>query len=102
MKKLLLQLACIELLKQDDRTIDMSDYSNFEKVGELPESLPTNDEQIDSDFGDLILYLGHCFVIYYDKNSCNFTKLGHIDNITQEELKAILGEGDVTVTLTLK
>ena len=65
MKKLLLQLACIELLKQDDRTIDMSDYSNFEKVGELPESLPTNDEQIDTDFGDLILYLGHRFVIYY-------------------------------------
>jgi hypothetical protein len=41
-------------------------------------------------------------VIYYDKNSWNFTKLGHIDNITQEELKAILGEGDVTVTLSLK
>ena len=94
--------ALVELLKQGDITIDMSDYSNFEKVGELPESLPTNDEQLDTDYGDLILYLGHRFVIYYDKNSWNFTKLGHIDNITQEELKAILGEGDVTVTLSLK
>jgi flavodoxin len=94
--------ALVELLKQGTITIDMSDYSNFEKVGELPENLPTNDEQLDTDYGDLILYLGHRFVIYYDKNSWNFTKLGHIDNITQEELKAILGEGDVTVTLSLK
>ena len=94
--------ALVELLKQSDITIDMSDYSNFEKVGELPENLPTNDEQIDTDYGDLILYLGHRFVIYYDKNSWNFTKLGHIDNITQEELKVILGESDVTVTLSLK
>ena len=94
--------ALVELLKQGDITIDMSDYSNFEKVGELPETLPTNDEQLDTDYGDLILYLGHRFVIYYDKNSWSFTKLGHIDNITQEELKAILGEGDVTVTLSLK
>ena len=94
--------ALTELLKQGNITVDMSDYGNFEKVGELPESLPTNDEQLDTDYGDLILYLGHRFVIYYDKNSWNFTKLGHIDNITQEELKAILGEGDVTVTLSLK
>ena len=94
--------ALVELLKQGDITIDMSDYSNFEKVGELPETLPKNDEQINTDYGDLILYLGHRFVIYYDKNSWNFTKLGHIDNISQEELKAILGEGDVTVTLSLK
>ena len=94
--------ALAELLEQGDVTIDMSDFSNFEKVGELPASLPRNDEQLDTDYGDLILYLGQRFVIYYDKNSWNFTKLGHIDNITQDELKAILGEGNVTVTLSLK
>ncbi len=94
--------ALVELLKQGDISVDMSDYSNFEKVGELQESLPTNDEQLDTDYGDLILYQGNKFVIYYDKNSWSFTKLGRIDNITQEELKAILGEGDVTVTLSLK
>lgn len=94
--------ALAELLEQGDVTIDMSDFSNFEKVGELPASLPRNDEQLDTDYGDLILYLGQRFVIYYDKNSWNFTKLGHIDNITQDELKAILGEDNVTVTLSLK
>ena len=31
-----------------------------------------------------------------------FTKLGHIDNITQNELKSILGDGNVSVTFSLK
>ena len=90
------------LLAKGPVTIDMHDFSNFEKVGELPEELPRNDEQLNTDYGDLILYLGKRFVIYYDKNSWNFTKLGHIDNITQKELKEILGEGDVTATISLK
>lgn len=93
--------ALVKLLENGSVTIDMSDYANFEKVGELPHELPRNDEQLDTNFGDLILYLGKRFVIYYDKNSWNFTKLGHIDDVTQEELKSILGDGDVIVELSL-
>jgi len=93
--------ALIELLKNGPVTIDMSDYANFEKVGELPQELPKNDEQLDTDYGDLILYLGKQFVIYYDKNSWNFTKLGHIEGVTQEKLKNILGDGNVIVELSL-
>lgn len=94
--------ALVQKLKQNDITVDMSDYSNFEKVGNLGFDLPRNDTQISTDYGDIILYQGNSFVIYYDKNNWNFTKLGHIDNITQEELKQILGSGDVTVTLSLE
>lgn len=93
--------ALVKLLESGPVTIDMSDYADFEKVGELPQELPRNDEQLDTDYGDLILYLGKQFVIYYDKNSWNFTKLGHIDDVTQEELKNILGDGNVTVELSL-
>ena len=93
--------ALKELLAEGPVTIDMHDFSNFEKVGELPVELPTNDEQISTDYGDLILYLGKRFVIYYDKNSWDFTRLGHIDDITQDELKSILGDGNVTATLSL-
>ena len=78
----------------------MSDYGSFEKVGDLPQSLPRNDETITTVPGDIILYQGSKITIYYDENTWDFTKLGHIDNITQEELKAILGGGDVTVTLS--
>ena len=92
--------ALTELLKQGDITIDMSDYGNFEKVGDLPQSLPTNDESITTAAGDIILYQGNKITIYYAENTWDFTKLGHIDNITQQELKAILGDGNVTVTFS--
>ena len=79
----------------------MRDYANMEKVGTLPVDLPRNDEPINTDACDLILYQGNSFVIYYDTNSWSLTRLGRIDNITKSELKSILGTGDVTVTLSL-
>lgn len=93
--------ALAELVGSDGLTMEMEDYSNFEKVGDLPQSLPTNDEQIDTDAGDLILYQGNRFVIYYDKNSWDFTRLGHVEGISKSELQELLGDGDVTVTLRL-
>ena len=92
--------ALTELLKQGNITVNMSDYGNFEKVGDLPQSLPRNDEKITTVPGDIILYQGNKITIYYDENTWDFTKLGHIDNITQKELKAILGGGNVSVTLS--
>ncbi|SFW47096.1 flavodoxin [Ruminococcus flavefaciens] len=92
--------ALTELLKQGNITVDMSDYGNFEKVGNLPQSLPKNDEKITTVPGDIILYQGNKITIYYAENTWDFTKLGHINNITQKELKAILGDGDITVTLS--
>ena len=68
--------ALVDLLQKGSVTIDMHDFSNFEKVGELPVTLPRNDTPTNTDAGDLILYLGKRFVIYYDKNSWDFTPLG--------------------------
>lgn len=94
--------AFAELLNDGPLTLDLHDYGNFEKTGSLPQTLPRNDEPIDTDFGDLILYQGNQFVLYYDKNSWTFTRLGHLDSsVTKEELKSILGEGNVTVTVSL-
>ena len=91
----------LEKLKQGDIIIDMSDYAHFEKVGPLGFSLPRNDKSITTAPGDIILYQGNQITIYYDTNTWNFTKLGKIENVTQEELKEILGNGDVTVTFSL-
>lgn len=92
--------ALAELIKNEPLTLNLSDYGNFEKVGPLPQRLPTNDENITTEPGDIILYQGNQITIYYDVNTWKFTRLGHID-IAQDELKAILGEGDVTVTLSM-
>ena len=94
--------ALVDLLQKGSVTIDMHDFSNFEKVGDLPVTLPRNDTPTDTDAGDLILYLGKRFVIYYDKNSWDFTPLGKIDNVTKAELKKILGKGNVTVVLSIQ
>ena len=82
-------------------TIQMSDYANMEKVGALGMKLPRNDEPIDADAGDIILYQGDKLVIYYGPNSWNFTRIGRIENTSAEALKKVLGRGDVTVTISL-
>lgn len=93
--------ALKELLANGPVTIDMHDYASMEKVGSLGTTLPRNDVQTTTTFGDLILYQGNSFVIYYDTNTWSFTRLGKINNITQTELKNILGDGDVSVTISL-
>lgn len=80
-------------------TLSMHDYGNMEKVGSFSKPLPRNDRPIRAFAGDLILYQGNAFVIYYAPNSWNFTKLGKIRNITSNELLKILGKGNVEVTL---
>ena len=94
--------ALRELVLDETLRIEMSMYGGFEQVGSIGQSLPRNDKQITTEPGDLILYLGSNITIYYDVNTWNFTKLGHIDNITQNELKSILGDGNVSVTFSLK
>lgn len=81
-------------------TIHMNDYAGMEKVGSIGKQLPTNDQHIKAKPCDLILYLGDSLVIYYESNSWNFTRLGRIEGVTQQELKMILGRGDVTAVLT--
>ena len=83
-------------------TVQMHDYGNFEKVGYLPKSFPRNDTQITTSAGDIILYQGNQITIYYDVNSWNFTRLGKVEDVTQEELKKILGKGNVTAIFSVE
>lgn len=94
--------ALIELLKKGDLTYEANDYGNFEKVGNIGTSLPQNNTNITTTPGDIILYQGNNICIYYDTNTWNFTRLGKIDNISQTELKDILGTGKCSITLSLK
>ena len=94
--------ALLELLANGPISIEMEDYGNMEKVGDIGTSLPRNDEQTTTQAGDLILYQGRSFVIYYAPNTWNFTRLGKIENITGEELLKLLGDGSVVVTLSLE
>lgn len=93
--------ALVKALSEGPITVEMRDYGNMEKVGSLGRELPRNDEQITTEAGDIILYQGSALVIYYAQNSWNFTRLGKIDKLNAAELKQVLGDGNVTVTLSL-
>lgn len=94
--------ALIKKLEEEKSiTIKMHDYGGFEKVGELPWQLETNDENITTVPGDVILYEGDQITIYYDENTWNFTRIAQIKGYTANELKEFLGEGEVEVTFML-
>ncbi len=94
--------ALLALLKEGDITVDAHDYGSFEKVGALGTKLPTNDEHITTQPGDVILYQGDQITVYYETNSWSFTRLGKVQGVTADQLKAILGNGNVTMVLSLK
>ena len=82
--------AFYEKLKTGNVKLEMKDYGNFEKVGDLPWSLPTNDTSITTKPGDLILYQGNKITIYYDENTWDFTKLGTLD-ASEEDIREVFG-----------
>ena len=92
--------ALREYVSKEKRTLSLDDYGNFEKVGDLGITLPRNDETITTKEGDLILYLGNKLCLYYNQNTWDFTKLGHIKDTTH--LKEVLGKGSIQVTLLMK
>ncbi len=83
-------------------TVQMSMYGGFEQVGALDADIPRNDVQITTTAGDIVLYRGDQIVIFYGSNSWAYTRLGRIEGKTQEELRALLGGGDVQITLSLQ
>ncbi len=94
--------ALKELMADGPLELNMSDYANMEKGADLGVTLPQNNEQMHTQAGDIILYQGRTFVIYYDTNAWSLTPIGKIDKVDAEELRAVLGNGDVTVTLSLE
>ncbi len=91
-----------ELLEKGPVTILMSDYGGFEKVGELPQSFTTSNSQITTEPGDIMLYQGNNIVIFYGTNTWSYTRLGKIDEATVTKLKEFLGNGNISLTLSLE
>lgn len=92
----------LERLKNSELNVNLNDYGNFEKVGELGFSLPRSDAYINTSPGDIMLYQGDKITIFYDYNSYTYTRIGRIKDITGNDLKNLLGSGKVNVTFKLK
>ncbi len=93
----------VAALQQSPITYEADDYGGFEKVGSLGRSLPTSNQQITTEAGDVILYSGNQIVLFYGSNSWSYTRLGRIEYQSLDELKAFLkaGQGRISVTLSV-
>lgn len=94
--------ALRELCREEALTIGMSMYGGFEQVGPIGTALPRSDVQTTTAAGDIVLYAGNQIVVFYGSNSWAYTRLGHISDPNAADLAALLGNGDVTITLYLE
>lgn len=92
--------ALRELVKDKPLTVQMTMYGGFEQVGSLGTSLPRNDSQITTAAGDIVLYSGNQIVVFYGSNSWAYTRLGHVTDKTAAEMAELLGNGNVTITIS--
>lgn len=94
-------VSALKKLAKDSLIIEMHMYGGFEQVGSLGSAITSADKKITTNPGDIVLYSSDQIVIFYDSNTWAYTKLGHI-NLSKNELADLLGNGDVTITISLK
>ena len=92
-------VAALQELAAGGITVQMSMYGGFEQVGPIGKEITSNDTQIRTEPGDIVLYSGDQIVIFYGNNSWAYTQLGHVE-LTQEEMTELLGHGNATITIT--
>lgn len=92
----------VAALQSAPLTVTLND-NNFEIWGPLGRSLTTNNEQMNTQPGDIVLYNGSNICIFYDTNSWSYTRLGKIDGLSESELRTFLkaGQSNIAVTLSL-
>ena len=93
-------VQALRALVADGLTIRLSMYGGFEQVGPIGRDLPSRDVQTDTSAGDIMLFSGSQMVVFYGSNSWAYTRLGRIVDKSPEEMRELLGQGDVTVTLS--
>ena len=91
----------IEKLHEWDIVVNAHEYWWFEKVGNLGFDLPRADKQITTELGDLVLYQWNQISLFYESNSWSYTKLWKVQMISNESLKEILWDWDVTLVFSL-
>lgn len=90
----------VAYVQEEDILINTSRYGGFEQVGSLPQSFSSSDRQITTNPGDIVLYTSDQMVLFYGSNSWSYTKLGHIEGLTRQELTDLLGKDSVEIRLT--
>lgn len=78
--------------------VSMSRYGGFEQVGSIGQSIVSNDANLTTRPGDIVLYNSSNIVVFFGSNTWPYTKLGHID-LSQDELGELLDKESVTARI---
>lgn len=91
-------------LQQAPVTVTLNSSGGFEIWGALGFSLTTSNEQVNAQPGDIVFYNSSNICMFYGTNSWSYTRLGHIDGLSESELRTFLhaGESNISVTLSLE
>ena len=93
--------AFADLMADGPVTVDAHEFGGFEQVGDLPQPFPASDTQITTEPGDIVLYQGDQVSVFYGSNTWSYTRLGHIEGQTADQLEALLGAGDAQLVFSL-
>ena len=95
--------ASVEALKAlAPLTINMNEYGGFEQTGKIGSTIVSNDVEITTQPGDIVLYNGNQVCLYYDENTWSFTRLGRVQGLTDLELKTLLDRDSVTAVISVE
>ena len=94
--------ALKNLCAETPLVIQMSMYGGFEQVGPVGTRLPSSDVQTRTSAGDIVLYSSSQIVVFYGSNSWAYTRLGHITDRDPAGMAALLGNGDVKITISME
>ena len=61
----------------------------------------TDNEQITTYSGDIVLYSGDKIVVFYGSNSWAYTRLGKM-NIQESDVTELLSNGDITLKIVIE
>ena len=79
--------------------VNTTKYGGFEQVGSLPQGFTRSDVQLTTEPGDIVLYSGNQLVLFFGSNSWSYTKLGHIEGLSQDELSELLGGSSAVIEI---
>lgn len=93
--------AFVDRLGEAPVMVNLNSSGGFEIWGPLEFALPTSDEQVYAQPGDIVLYNGSNICLFYGSNSWSYTRLGHINSLTEEQLRTFLQAGHKNINVTL-
>lgn len=88
-----------EMLDAGDLTIHMT-RNGFEQYGSLGTALPSEDTSITAQAGDVLLYNSNTICVFYGSNRYSYTRIGKVQNMSNDELKELLSGKSLTFTLS--